>query len=338
MRAKKQYNLIFLTLCFLFSSPLLSFEQVVIWGHKLHSHTHSYIHEGFYRGFQYLGYPTFWFDDADDVTHFDFSNSLFITEGQVDKKIPLRSDCEYILHNCHDDKYQKQLDQHQWISMKTYRDGRITPELEMIAPFIYQDKKNKIVYMPWATDLLPYEIEDIQVNLSNIWEKRSNNKKIVYWIGTIGGALYGNINELNPFKRACKENGVKFSHNDPWVNGLDRSECVPLISNAYLAPAIVGTWQEENGYIPCRIFKNISYGQMGVTNSRHVYELFHHNVVYNKDTYQLFFDASERLKTWTLEDQYRLMDEVKNNHTYLNRIQLLLDFFESIKQQETQNQ
>src|SRR5690348_13238916 len=28
---------------------LQGFEKVIIWGHKLHSHTHSYIHNGFYH-------------------------------------------------------------------------------------------------------------------------------------------------------------------------------------------------------------------------------------------------------------------------------------------------
>lgn len=75
-------------------------KKVVLWGHKLHSHTHSYIHWGFERAFKYLGYETYWFDGGDNVSNFDFSGSLFITEGQVDQAIPLRDDCLYILHNC----------------------------------------------------------------------------------------------------------------------------------------------------------------------------------------------------------------------------------------------
>jgi hypothetical protein len=60
-------------------------DKVVIWGHKLHTHTHSYIHEGFFRAFENLGYPTYWFDKLDDIADFDFSNTFFITEGQVDQ-------------------------------------------------------------------------------------------------------------------------------------------------------------------------------------------------------------------------------------------------------------
>ena len=58
------------------------------------------------------------------------------------------------------------------------------------------------------------------------------------------------------------------------------------------------------------IFKNISYGQMGVTNSLRVYELFEGKIVYDPDTKELFRKACERLKTFTQEDLYELMDFV----------------------------
>ena len=69
------------------------FERVIIWGHKLHTHTHSYIHYGFQRGFKHLNYDVYWFDNNDttndDFKNFNFDNCLFITEGQVDELIPI---------------------------------------------------------------------------------------------------------------------------------------------------------------------------------------------------------------------------------------------------------
>ena len=53
-----------------------------------------------------LGFDTFWFDDKDDVSKFDFTNSLFITEHQVDNHIPKRDDCLYFVHRIKDpEKY-----------------------------------------------------------------------------------------------------------------------------------------------------------------------------------------------------------------------------------------
>lgn len=72
------------------------FKRVVIWGHPLGSHTHSYIHAGFYKAFKYLGYETHWLDHNSDVSGIDFSDTLFITEGQVDKGIPFVKDSYYL--------------------------------------------------------------------------------------------------------------------------------------------------------------------------------------------------------------------------------------------------
>lgn len=307
--------LLFLILYFL---RVEAFEKVVIWGHKLHSHTHSYIHKGFYDGFKHLGYTTYWLDNQDDVSNFNFSNTLFLTEGQVDQNIPLREDGIYLTHNCSSKKYQglKQA------CFQVYTDDVLSrPNTIQADKFIYFSVINKTIYMPWATNLLPDQIEQIKKEVS-----LKKKKKEVYWIGTIGDGRFGNRTELDPFISACKENNISFTAPNPSAKGIPDDRHQKLITEAYLAPAIVGEWQKQVGYIPCRIFKNISYGQLGVTNSWHVYELFEHKIVYNPNTYQLFYDAQERLKTITIEEIYDLMDFVKTKHTYLNRIYTLLDF------------
>ena len=38
-------------------------HRFVIWGYPLHTHTHSYIHYGFYKALKSLGYDVRWFDD-----------------------------------------------------------------------------------------------------------------------------------------------------------------------------------------------------------------------------------------------------------------------------------
>src|SRR5579872_1560362 len=66
------------------------FSKVIIWGHPLHSHTHSYIHYGFFRTFQQLGYEVYWVQNQNELVDIDLHNALFITEGQVDSNIPQR--------------------------------------------------------------------------------------------------------------------------------------------------------------------------------------------------------------------------------------------------------
>ena len=66
-----------------------SIKKVIIWGHKLHTHTQSYINYGWSKTFKHLGYDTYWFDDTDipSVDKFDYNNSLFISEGSAEKNI-----------------------------------------------------------------------------------------------------------------------------------------------------------------------------------------------------------------------------------------------------------
>lgn len=299
-----------------------SFEKVVIWGHKLHTHTHSYIHEGFFRAFKHLGYPTYWFDNEDDVSNFDFSNTLFLTEGQVDQKIPLREDAIYMAHNCSEDKYQELRS----IFIQVYTDDVLPrSHLVKVEPCIYFDLLNKGVYMPWASHLFPEEIERNKQNLREI-----KKQKAIYWVGTLGEGTFGNDTEINPFRDACQENGIPFIAARPSATGVQEEEQKNFISSSYLAPAIVGEWQKRVGYIPCRIFKNISYGQLGVTNSYRVYELFEKKIVYNPDSYNLFYDAQARSNTVTIKEIEELMDFVKTKHTYINRIQTLLDLLKLV--------
>lgn len=310
-------------LLFLFFCQLSAFEKVIIWGHKLHSHTHSYIHEGFYNAFVHMGYPTYWLDDADDVSDMDFTNALFLTEGQVDRNIPLRDDAAYLLHNCTDQKYRT-LDKKNVVFFQVFTDSIFTvPTLVKLDTCMYYDLPGRCLYMPWATDLLPDEIEALKATLSPL-----SSTDQIYWIGTIGAGKFGNIDQLTPFKRACEENSLSFVQK----SNISRADHIACIRSSYLAPAIVGAWQEEQGYIPCRLFKNISYGKMGVTNSHHAYELFEKKIVYNPDTYQLFYDAKERLRTFTLEDMIALMDLVKTKHTFVQRIQMLLDFLQRVRE------
>lgn len=295
----------------------LPFNKVVIWGHKLHSHTHSYIHYAFYRTFKHLGYDVHWFDNNDNVSQFDFSRSLFITEGTIDQKIPLRSDCFYWLHNCESTKYKPLYATGHAIIFQVYTHDCKPRDLKVMEPFILYNVQERVLYMPWGTDLLPHEIDAIKRTVS-----LNRPDKSVYLIGSYQHGDFDNTRAWGGIQRACADRGIKFQQRQ----NLSPEQNIHLIQQSYIAPAIQGDWQCRQGYIPCRIFKNISYGQFGVTNSKTVYELFGGNILYNENTYQLLIDAEKYIKHATIEDLYKQMDFVRDNHTYINRINCLLNF------------
>ena len=295
--------------------------KIVIWGHKIHSHTHSYIHYGFYRAFQHLGYETVWYDDKDDVSNINFENCLFFTEGQVDKKMPRNKSSKYILHNCDGSTYTE-INPNNRLNIQFFHKDILTYNFTKINNYTFVG--TDIISQPWATDLLPHEI--------NINEAHNEmNRRECLWIGSYSPtdrSEYENNTELDPFFNECRKNGIAIRHIDPWVSPCSPEENRRLVHQSYLAPAINGAFQKKTYYIPCRIFKNISYGHFGITNNSYVHDIFDGKLIYDADPVNLFHKSIEKKNSQNATEEIKfLMNEVKTKHTFVNRANVLLEFF-----------
>jgi len=301
----------------------LNIKQVVLWGHKLHSSKHSYIHYGFYKAFKSLGYDTLWLDDNDTNNIYflslDFENTLFITEGNVDMKIPIVEGSHYILFECDLSKYRfKDIN---ILILKTYsKDCLFRPYLKKIDRYIFYEyisfyNEFSTIYMPWATDLLPDEIEE---NMKNIDVVLDNNTDEINFIGSLTQEIF------------CARfwfiiNGYKFNeYGSPKKVSFKENE--ELIKKSYIALSLQSETQINKQYITSRIFKNISYGKMGITNNQIVAEVFDGNIIYNSDIQKVLELGIEFEKSDKEIKKARilfLMDYVKQKHTYINRIKSL---------------
>jgi hypothetical protein len=287
------------------------FSKVVVWGHPLNSHTHSYIHHGFYKAFQYLGYETLWTSGNEDFSDVDLRNCLFITEGQVDSNIPLIKDSYYVLHNTNAKKYLEA--GVKVLTLQVYTKD-VHSRGESINSYTVIQKRIEDIeclYQPWATDLLPHEIDPT---------KAFNSQNTVsVWVGS-------DQENLPEFFSECKKNKVEVRKINPWLNPISFSENKELIRNSYISPSLQSNWQVENGYIPCRVFKNLSYGHFGYTNSYTVKEIFQNEIVYDLNPVSLFYKGlDEKNSPSHVERLSFLMNEVKEKHTYINRINQILE-------------
>jgi len=327
------------------------FKRVIIWGFPLNSHTHSFVHYGWYKAFKALGYETYWFNDDEYPTDFDYTDTLFISEGYVDKNIPLDKSNIYCIHNTIQPKkylnlgarlidirfnvlsindcnyiYELSKKNLEKINDITYYEKETT-DRDLNPRFRYHSPlKYEAIYTAWATDLLPDEInfEDRFIE--------PEQPPVSYFIGSVAA---GNNNEIQKFARACSLKGIHFIHNDPWVKPVTAEEAKQLVQKSYVSPDIrgcgdqnkvrigdTGTCHKQIGYIPCRLFKNISYGKLGMTNCPRLKELFENNVILESDeskmveVYLAHCNDKEYIK--------QQMIWVKENHTYINRIQDLL--------------
>jgi hypothetical protein len=318
----------------------MNLNKVIIWGHQLHNHTHSYIHNAFYIGFKHLGYKVYWFNENGENNYpnpneeIDFNNSLYIVHGLESKKLPLNDTSFYICHNvewlCNNERKiptshvlinnSEGILSKNIIYLQVYYIGCINEKkFNNYKYYCYSDDYN-LIYMPWATDLLPSEIDENIKNLDSFKIKNISNfigMPLEHW------EIF--CKELKKHNIEYKNYGGTFDINSNKNKSIE--ENMKLIQESIIAPSLQTQWQIENNYIPCRIFKNISYGKMGITNNPTVYELFDKKIIYSDSINELvkkgleFNNKPEKNKI--IKD---LMIEVRDNHTYLNRINFILDF------------
>ena len=301
----------------------MKYNKVIIWGWKLHSHTHSYIHYGFYKAFKALRYETLWLTNEDDISNINFDNCLFLTEGQVDKKIPINKTSTYILHNVDGAKYASIDDKHR-INLQFFSTDVFKYGATRINDYTYVG--TDVIYQPWATDLLPDEFSE------NDAHNEINNRECL-WIGSYSPddrTEFENNTELDPFFNQCRANNIRVRHINPWSTPVSPEENRRLIKHSFLSPAINGAFQKKTFYIPCRIFKNISYGHLGITNHSHVNAIFDGKLIYDSNPAVLFQKALEKKSDpHLIEEMKFLINEVRTKHTFINRAQSILDYIES---------
>jgi hypothetical protein len=309
----------------------INLKQVVIWGHLLHSHTHSYIHNAFYIAFRNMGFTTYWFDDNTDVSGIDFGNSLFITEHNVDKKIPKMNDCLYFVHFLEQDNYQG-VNKECLIDLKcAFRDmkrdsekyGEINyvPVTKKRVEFFASIQSQLTYYTLWGTDLLPNEIDENIKNLDEIRKKRTGN---FFFVGqpTRPWMIVQNI---------CYSNKIPFirygaTFNKDSEKNMTIEQNVSFIQQTIMAPAFQSDEQVKDIYIPCRIFKNISYGRMSATNNPLVYKLFSEKIVYDSDISVCINKLNHFENNYNKNIVKQLMEYVRDNHTFVQRIESLRHF------------
>lgn len=294
------------------------FSKVIIWGHKLDTHTHSYIHYGFYRAFRYLGYETYWLDDKDDISNMAFDDCLFLSERQVESGLPYSKSSKYIFHSIAQSNkpyiYEPDL------IIDILQTKCILSSYQKINDFTYSD--NKVLIQPWATDLLPYEFDYEAAILPR--------EPKAYFVGSVVCAGWNDNNsEIREFENECSLRGIEFDFRGLYTKGpISADQCILLMRKGIAAPTIQSKSQIDAGYIPCRIFKNISYGHYAMTNSEAIYSLFKvymPNMIY--DTPKNMLDRLFELKNKDTENKILIeqMKYIQNNHTYINRINSIFD-------------
>jgi hypothetical protein len=325
--------------------------KIIVYGFKPengHYHTHSHIHEGFFRAAKFMRPGSKWMDQSDTLTTEDLTNTLFITEHNPAKNIPISDECFYVVHGMNDNQRCREYfaGTKKRLSWNVYHDyshvygtqGNPVNDYKIGVPLtdcvwigeevpLYPNEYH--MDFRWATDLLPHEIQALkpdrilgignhQSDPDTPARNRADASKTIWYVGT---QWWVNQRELNQFAKACAEDGADFKPTGAGQNGVITVEDnIRLMRESFFAPAISGSHHLTEGYVPCRIFKNISYGMYGVTNNLRAHQVLGNMCIYHPDPYKLYFEARDRLSTMKVETLHALMDMVAEKHTYVNRI------------------
>jgi len=211
----------------------------------------------------------------------------------------------------------------------TLRDFRDDPKDTLYTPlhgqkYEYHSNVNgyQCLYMYWATDLLPSEID---VNIERILDIQNMRTNQVNFIGSVSNIWY-------LFSQVCIQNRIPFHQYGATFNlfsdhNVSIEKNVEWIQSSLISPALQADSQLMERYIPCRIFKNISYGRMGMTNNPVVQDLFDGELIYDTDLIRLIQKGIDfEMLPDKKEIVVKRMKHVRDNHTYINRIHTIQNF------------
>jgi hypothetical protein len=267
-----------------------------------------------------LGYNVVWFDDID--VDEDFENCIFIAEKNFIKNIPIVKSSKYFIHNLYDEfENQTFFDHENVYNLLVYHDEYNFPNnLQSLDDYSWFDLETKTIIIMWGTDLLPEEIDKIKPVLYD------ESKFDINFIGTVQGE------NLIKFAHICADHGKNFynlggytgSYQNDNCQFYGNSESINSLRKSYLSFDIRESQHLRNGYIPCRVFKNISYGMWTGSNSPKIKKFFYNYLTINSDLFKLYDDLVSEYVSCTEEKIRNSMNYVRDYHTYLNRVKSLL--------------
>lgn len=250
----------------MFRTEVKRYKKIVIWGFRTHFHTHRYIHAAFYDNLKKLGASVVWVEDAARNKTVVSAGDLVIAMNMAAQHVPYVTGAYYCLHNFDENEWTRQflaqIDRTHSVRLQVYKNSAEQSDQKW-DEVTYFDSYSRTLYQPWGTNLLAEEFKP----------PIAPRGRLVFWVGSVwNNALnQGNIQEIDELKTALALHGLRFVQ----LRFIGDALNTFFIRRSRLAPAIGGAWQVQQNYLPCRMFKNISYGQLGFSNIQKFDSLLH---------------------------------------------------------------
>lgn len=240
-------------------------KRLVVWGGGTGLESHRHIHRSFYNTAVKLGIEAKWIYDEPNGFRFEDGDTV-IAADIWNKYLPYQSNVDYVLHNFNaDHPVIQQADPDRILRLQVWTTDAFGESWDLYRQY---DRESRILFQPWGTDLMANEF------LKPVYNPHSMNVVFVgsVWSDTGPGVELGNKEAIGELDDACRARGLNLLT----YTQIPDAQMIDIVRSARLAPTVVGAWQVEHGYLPCRAFKHASYGLPVITNSPTVAHLFNH--------------------------------------------------------------
>jgi hypothetical protein len=233
---------------------LARYRRMVLWGFTDSQDSFRHIHRHFAHALSRLGKEWAWLPNDPASLDLLSSGDLVFAVNVEGNHIRALPGIDYVLHNFDSGHLVwEKMGQKQFLRLQTYtRDAeRYSVGWSTARRF---DAASRTLFQPWGTDLLSDEFLDPVFN---------GDSRHVAFVGSIwDGEGQGNVRAIHKLHTAVVSHGLIFDH----LFHVDDAENIAAVRSSRIAPAVAGEWQVSKSYLPCRLFKNVSYGALGITN------------------------------------------------------------------------
>jgi hypothetical protein len=239
----------------------LSIRRVVLWGLRTtFNDTFYFIHKGLYETLKKLNIPAIWVDDKESNIDALRNGDLVYAVDRAAQFLPARTDVKYCLHNI-SEQFIKNLKPEQYVAIQVLTLDRFLEGREQSRPLdaylhgtASYDFVGNVLY--WGAPMLARDF---------LAPMNFPLKKSEYFVGTIwdNELGQGNARVIAEYEKLLREKRIQFK----CVKGAPEFFNPIYVRHSAIGASIVGDWQREHGYTPCRLFKAVSYGRIGAINS-----------------------------------------------------------------------
>ena len=232
-------------------------KKLIVWGgtHGLEAHRH--VHQHFVRAAQKMGWKSYIVPDQPESRDYLKPGTIIICADLYSKHIGRAvPGVDYVMHNFSaGDLLLETVKPENMLKLQVWTNDAYGTEW---SDFRYYDHEGRILFQPWGTDLFAEEFMD------PVYKPYSQDVTFVgaVWGEVNNGVELGNVDMIETLKLLCADNGLRFKH----LTQVSYQANVNSVRESRLAPGFAGNWQVQHNYLPCRVFKNISYGVVGFTN------------------------------------------------------------------------